>query len=142
MQTVRVRFPRMRYILNWFFSRDCGPQSPWQVILWWETRRFPYNVIIGVAGLISLPLFFLFADASGKIEPGVDVVEPLMLLVSPIIANIAYSAGWAVELVFRCFLRDGNTPGPLFLKLGVIFSVLVIAAPTAIWFCIWLFSLI
>ena len=123
---------------KWLFS---GPQEPrrwWEVILWWEIRRIPYNLILGVVGLVSLLLFFLFVHLAGELYPGEDVIEPIALLLAPILVNIAYTAGWIAELFLRVVWREtSSTIAPILFKLGLSFSLLCAVSPAMIWFVVW-----
>lgn len=58
----------------------------WSIILWWELRRFLYNGIMVVAGLLS---FVICA-----------VNIPLIYLVIGLFLNAIYTLGWIVELVY------------------------------------------
>jgi len=109
----------VRRFLTWFFSRPSEPLSRLGIIAWWEIRRVPYNLIVGVIGAISLLLFFLFISLADELKPGEDAVEPMALLVAPIAANICYTGGWIVELLLSTLRRKGSPPaGPVLLKLG------------------------
>ena len=138
-----VRPPKtsMEDFVNWFFSRDNQHPSAGQVIAWWELRRVPYNLIVGGFGLVSLLLFFLLVTLSHRLAPGEDAVEPLALFAAPIAINIAYTAGWVTELIARKIMRESWFVGPALLRTGMLFSLVVIALPTVIWFFIWLASL-
>jgi hypothetical protein len=46
------RFP------TWVFSNPKDPASPTAVILWWERRRLPFNLIVGTFGILCLVIFF------------------------------------------------------------------------------------
>ena len=85
---------------DWLFSVPSGQRSLRDIILWWEARRLPYNLIVGGVGLCSLLLFFAFTGASGKLAPGEDAVEPFALLAAPFLLNICYTAGWVTEVLF------------------------------------------
>ena len=46
------------------FSAPLGHRSALDVILWWELRRLPYNLIVGFVGLCSLVFFGLALGCS------------------------------------------------------------------------------
>lgn len=104
-----------------------------------EARRIPYNVIVGLVGLIGLLLFFLFITLAHEIKPGEDAIEPMALFAAPFVINIAYTGGWLAELFLRIVWRE-RWPllGPMFLKLGLSFSVIVVLLPAVVWCMIWL----
>jgi hypothetical protein len=47
--------------LGWFFCKKPEQERTrdtlFTIIVWWEARRIPYNIIIAVGGFISLVLF-------------------------------------------------------------------------------------
>ena len=85
----------------WFFSDRRNPHSAAGVIVWWELRRLPFNVIIGAYGIFCLLIFFAAIVTSGHLQPGEDAVEPLALLAAPFVINVLYSLGWIAELTAR-----------------------------------------
>ncbi len=78
-------------------------QSLGQIVIWWEKRRIPYNLIVGTIGFISLLLFLLFITKSRELQPGEDAVEPMALFMAPILMNIGYTLGWFVEGMLKVF---------------------------------------
>src|SRR6185503_20909678 len=88
---------RMHRFSEWMFSVREGERSATDIILWWELRRIPYNLIVGPTGLISLLLFYFFISRTNALKPGEDAVEPIALLAAPVVMNICYTAGWVVE---------------------------------------------
>lgn len=128
-----------REVLYRIFVPPDRERSWWEVIVWWESRRILYNVLVGVMGGASLILMLFFASRPGMLPPGEDVVEPMALIIAPILANICYTAGWVVELILRCILRErARQLGFWLLCLGFAFSLIVVTAPTVIWAFTWL----
>jgi hypothetical protein len=126
---------------SWMYARPQEASSAWTVVLWWEKRRFAYNLLLGTVGLCSLLLFHIFVERSGALPPGEDAGEPIMLILAPFIANLCYTAGWLVELIARRFTTTPADLGPRLLKLGVVFSLAVAMLPTIIWAGIYVGSL-
>ncbi len=103
------------------------------VFTWWESRRLRYNAALGVAGLASTALLVTAAVlfellGHGDALPVFD--EPIGLLVGPLLfafaANVAYTAGWVVELLLRPWLRGrGERIGPVLFRAGLLFSLVV-----------------
>jgi hypothetical protein len=121
-------------VWHWFFERPAAGDSPESIIVWWEIRRIPYNVIVGITGLISFILFLVFILASGELSPGEDAIEPIALLAAPLLVvpiNMAYTLGWLTELGLRHF--DIRVSGPLLMKMGVGLSLLTVASPALYW---------
>ncbi len=110
-----------------------GNRTAWDVVVWWERRRFSVNVLIGGVGFVSLILFFLFITASGTLKPGEDAVEPMALILAPFAFNFFYTAGWVVELFLRLFWPEGRRAiGPALLGMGILFSLAVVCLPSFI----------
>jgi hypothetical protein len=124
---------------RWFVTVPEGPRTTWNVILWWELRRIPYNIVVGALGVISLATFFFFISNADALAPGEDAVEPIALLAAPFLVNIAYTAGWVVELVYRSSTgRKDTRIGPNLFLAGTGFSILVVFFPSAFWGIQWL----
>ncbi len=119
---------------SWMFSVPAGDRSDLRVILWWEQRRLPYNLIVGFVGLCSLAFFALASWQSGELKSGEDAVEPLALLAAPVAANVAYTAGWITEIATRnLWPGKAATIGPALLRLGLLLSVGLELVPSAAW---------
>ncbi len=86
---------------GWLFSNPEEPISPEDVLAWWEARRLPFNVIVGMYGIVCLLIFCAAITTSGHLQPGEDAVEPLALFVAPILVNVLYTLGWIVERTAR-----------------------------------------
>jgi len=123
-----------RRFFNWYFATPEEPRPWFKVIWWWEVRRIPYNLVVGLVGFISLLLFFLFITLAHELKPGEDAVEPLALMAAPFAINIAYTAGWMAELLLRIVWRERSAiVGPAFLRLGLSFSLVVVLLPAILW---------
>jgi hypothetical protein len=121
------------------FSVPPEPRSLRGIIGWWELRRIPYNIIVGSVGLCSLILFFVFITHCDVLQPGEDAEEPIAIILAPFLINICYTGGWVVEIVSRLILRERiERLGPLLLKLGLGFSLLVALLPSVYWGLYWL----
>ncbi len=116
-------------------------RRPYDAIVWWETRRPVFNLVVLVGGAFS----FGIIEAIGVrlVDPGEDVVEPLAVIaggaVFIIAANICYTLGWITELMWS----EGDTWRTEAIRQrvyrrGLLFSALVAAAPgvlvPAMWF--------
>jgi hypothetical protein len=62
------------------------------IILWWEFRRIPYNIIMYFIGLLSFQIGY--------------VTIPLVYLIIGLGLNILYTLGWIIELIFIKRLED------------------------------------
>ena len=120
--------------IRWLFTAPSQPVTAFRVVGWWELRRIPFNLFVGVFGLLAFGVFATSIYSTGVLEPYEDAVEPFMLLLVPIAANICYTAGWLLDAPLRVFWPS-LAPGfsPLLLKLGFGISLLLIAFPAAYW---------
>lgn len=122
-----------RRVANWL-SADLQDLSPLGAVVWWEARRIPFNVIVGVYGLVCLPAFFWAIVTSGHLHPGEDAVEPVVLLAAPVLINALYTLGWLVEVPARLVMPDLSLRfGPRLLKLGLALGLFLISLPVAYW---------
>jgi hypothetical protein len=126
---------------SWMVFRSQEAHSIWRVIGWWELRRLSYNLFLAAVGIPSLIVFFLAISAAHELQPGEDAVEPMALFAAPILANIAYTAGWVVEgaLLWR---RSTQPRGPRLMRFGVLFSLFVILLPAVAWTIVALIRLV
>jgi hypothetical protein len=103
-------------------------------MLWWEARRLPYNVLVGLMACVALPVFLVAISRSGELRAGDDAVEPLALFAAPILANVAYTFGWVTELAINGMFHSGaRRVGPALLRAGLGVSAFVVVAPAFIW---------
>jgi len=72
---------------TWLFRVSDGERSAWDVIVWWEMRRVPYNLIVGTVGFLSLVISYVCIRAAGVPDPGEGAVE-LMVVRSGLRADL------------------------------------------------------
>lgn len=119
---------------DWLFKTQFPPIPWWRIILWWEMRRVPFNLVIGICSVFSLVIFYWSILGSGHLQPGEDAVEPLAFIVAPVVFNICYTLGWLLELSMRAILPSLPSEfGPCLLRLGMGFSLFVISIPALYW---------
>ncbi len=124
----------MRKAVDWMFAPQPPSVSWWWVVLWWEVRRIPYNILVGLYGTFCLLIFFWSITTSGHLEPGEDAVEPMALFAAPLGVNLCYTLGWLVEVPARKFSPSLSPRfGACLLKLGIGLSALLIGMPPAFW---------
>lgn len=119
----------MRFLPR-LFETPTARRSGWQVVVWWEKRRPAYNVILVTSGMLWFVGFALVVKGwFDFLAP--PFFWPLQLALFLMVANICYSGGWIVELLSRSGMRDPPKRfGPVALKAGLIFSILVTGTPT------------
>ena len=121
-------------MLRWLFSVDYEEKSISQIIAWWEIRRIPYNAIIGISGIFSLTLYFIFLELSGHLKTGEDTIEPMALFIAPFLVNICFTAGWILESIIKIIRQSKfKRKSKQFMKLGVGFSLFVVSFPALYW---------
>ena len=108
------------------------------MIGWWEARRIPFNLIVGIAGLLSCIAvglvsmeswsYSLFVRDSGL--PDSPFMNLLVVIIYGIVANIFFTGGWVAELIIRkLWPTQADRFATLTYSLGVVFSVLLTLAP-------------
>jgi hypothetical protein len=124
----------MKRFAAWLFASPLIPTSIWRVIGWWEVRRIPFNIVIGVYGVLCLLIFFWAILTSGELRPGEDAVEPIALIFAPLGINVLYTLGWLVEVPAR-LIQPSLSPrfGPFLLMAGLGLGLFLISLPAAFW---------
>ena len=119
---------------RWLFATPAEPVTALRVVGWWELRRIPFNLVIGVFGLVAFAVFATSIYSAGVLQPGEDAIEPFALLLAPIAANLCYTLGWLVDAPLR-LIRPSLSPRftPLLFRLGLGFSLFVISLPAVLW---------
>lgn len=128
-------------MINWsflrraaLFQREAELTDTWQIIGWWETRRVPYNLLVGIAGLVSIAACFLALGVGGAFlkEPLQRPDPPLfgLVFVYAVIANVFYLGGWLAELAWLRLWRIRQPRlAVLSFSLGLLFSILMTLLP-------------
>jgi hypothetical protein len=123
--------------LQQFISVPERRRTPWEIIAWWELRRLPYNLVVGLAGMLGLLLFIWL----GKVPPALvpePTVEPLPVILFGAGANFFYTAGWVTELSARGLWPDRAAKlGPQLLFTGSLLSVMLALFPALAAFVAW-----
>ena len=119
-----------------FFSRSEPVQSTWQVIAWWEARRVPYNLLVGVMGVVSIALCLATAilcehflnEPIGWPDPPLFAI--FAIVAYAIMANLCYTGGWVAELIVgKVWPGEGKSFGIISFTLGLVFSMLLTLLP-------------
>jgi hypothetical protein len=130
--------------------RDTPPTNAREAIGWWETRRIPFNLIVGIAGILSIVVvcivglgsYFLFDGGVGDfgIPPPLFLVVEVLLF--GIMANVFFTGGWLVELIVRkLWPREADRFATLTFSLGLIFSVFLTLVPAIVVGAVGIFGL-
>ena len=127
-----------RALTGWLFARGEHEVSTFEIILWWEKRRVPYNLIVGVAGLFTCAVTVAVAAiASDKFGeplslPDLPISAVLAVIAYGVGANVCYTGGWISEALVRKIWQERTGAfGQITFTLGLVFSVLITLAPAA-----------
>ena len=110
-------------------------RSDWQsVVVWWELRRIPYDIVVGLVGAISLGSTWALIYFFGGLKVGQDPIEPVALVFLPLLVgfifNACYTAGWIVELMVRSNSDAEYRPlGAILFTGGLLFSLALVSLP-------------
>ncbi|MGH6872531.1 MAG: hypothetical protein ACREHE_13605 [Rhizomicrobium sp.] len=113
---------------------------PWDAFAWWEIRRVPFNLIVLVAGVVTLFAIEIVGARLAGVGPEI-MASPLFVaavLAYAVAANVCYTLGWVTEMLWS----GGDTTrtelhrGRIF-WLGTGFSVLVTLVPMFLFPLLW-----
>jgi hypothetical protein len=116
--------------------RDAPVTSAKEVIGWWESRRIPFNLMVGTAGILTsvivgvvgLGSSILFGSDFGLPNPPLFAL--FGILIYGIVANVCYTGGWIAELVIRrIWPHEADRFATLSFSTGLAFSILLTLAP-------------
>jgi hypothetical protein len=113
-----------------FFDRIQPLASAWQIIGWWESRRVPYNLIVGATGVLTCSVFFLIAVLADYFFhsdfglPDPPLFGIFAVIAYGVMANVCYTGGWLAEIiVLKIWPEDGKGFGKISFALGLLFSI-------------------
>ena len=118
------------------FHRDVSITSTRAAIGWWETRRIPYNLIVGSAGILTciaiaivgMGSYIFFNSDFGLPDPPLFAIFGVILY--GILANVCFTGGWVAELIVqRIWPEEANRFATTSFSLGLILSVLLTLTP-------------
>ena len=95
------------------------------ILKWWESRRLPYNVIVGVSGALTMSIATVFAQLIGQPMAVAQVLTPVLPIA--IMANVCYTLGPLTEWsLHKLWGREVLPVGPHLFRAGLILSTGVI----------------
>lgn len=123
---------------NWFFSAPKGERSFREIILWWEIRRIPYNIIIGSIGFISFLILYFFmrtAPMSSRELVGERFELTIFTLIGlPVALNLCYTLGWVVEVTLgKVWADDRFSLASRMMRFGLGISLFIVLFPSVVW---------
>jgi hypothetical protein len=117
----------MNTLLKKIFTAESEHRSNREIIRWWERRRAFYNLIMLVAGLITIILAVSLGEIS--IPDTINVTPPVLIFA--ISANLFYTLGWILEITCTKFISNKEIlqkMGPVLFIAGTILSILFTVA--------------
>lgn len=125
-------------IFDEIFSTPPAGRS-WQAkILWWEVRRIPYNLILGICGIASILIMETAFDLPPSLPFAERDWEPFSIIIFAVLANIFYTAGWIVELLIQNQPHENiKSFAPRYYYKGLVFSVWLAFLPGAVHLLSW-----
>lgn len=137
-----------RILATRLFSRAAELRTIPQIVWWWEMRRVPYNLIVGLTGILTC---FLVVAISGLIPRGESslagggspIFEIASIILYGIVANACYSGGWISEILAKAIWKErAGAIGEISFAFGLVFSVVVTLLPAIVIFCFALSSMV
>jgi hypothetical protein len=110
---------------------------PWNVIVWWEIRRVPFNLFLLLLGLISTAVV-MFAGEH-HFGPSADFGSPFFgAILYALAANFCYTLGWVTELIwFRGDSALSEKMRPKVFRAGLILSSVLTLLPAVLVPVLW-----
>ena len=109
--------------------------SAGEIILWWETRRIPYNCAVAIVGFVSVAV--LLTVGRHLVSEQEPLFSPFLLFIGILLygigANVCYTFGWLTELLLHKFNgHDTARFASSAFKTGLALSCVVTSFP--VWF--------
>jgi hypothetical protein len=121
------------------WKRESPASNGVEALVWWESRRIQFNLIVGCAGIVTCVVIGTIAAATEiffNIEfglPNPPIFAVIGIFLYGIIANVCFTGGWITELFLRRFSpREADRFATTSFFCGVIFSVLLTLAPAVL----------
>jgi hypothetical protein len=112
-----------------------------KIIWWWECRRIPFNLIIGLLGIVTCVCLLAMEGISEKYQkqfyPSGGGGSPIFFVIMPILygitANVCYTGGWILEIVAKKLWQERAANfGEISFALGFAFSIVLTLVPIAV----------
>jgi hypothetical protein len=116
-------------LLNNFLEHNDEDRSIIEIILWWEKRRFLYNGIVFLAGIISLIIILLASYFHESVTHEPADFEFFGGFIFAFMCNVGYTLGWLTEI----FIKPSTTYGPKMFRFGLYLTLICVALPSIIW---------
>jgi hypothetical protein len=115
------------------------PESPAQVIDWWESRRPIFNLVIGGVGVMTLGIMNVMFAMPPLEDPMPWQFTVFGAVLYGTAANMCYSFGWMAELFLRRYISHDTGPvGAALFRYGFAFSIGLTLVPAGVATLAWL----
>jgi len=130
----------VRKVLTWrTFRRRDDVTRPLAIIAWWELRRIPYNVAVGLTGMLTITAveWLVESEAAWRHQPVDPDWPPTAAMVGVILyglmANVCFTGGWITELFVRKVWQDrAGSFAQIAFFFGFVASILLTLLPIAV----------
>jgi hypothetical protein len=123
--------PRTSLVTELLFPLPAVRRSPLGILMWWESRRLVYNVVVGATGVVTLGI----VSAISAIPPGLPGIRPPLVAILAYggLANLCYTFGPMVEIALQRLWNHKVLPvGPALFRQGLAFSVGLTLLPVVV----------
>jgi hypothetical protein len=113
-----------------------------EIIKWWELRRIPFNIAVGITGVFTCVVILIVATVSSSTfgeslglpdPPGIAIFG---IIGYGIVANLCFTCGWVVEILVRTIWQEkAGAFAQISFSVGLLFSILLTLVP-AVFFVI------
>lgn len=102
-----------------------------RVLIWWEVRRIPYNIVVLPFGLIGLVFESVMLDLCFPVRAAdVEVIPFIEIMLGAITVNICYCAGCGLEIIATlCCEERARKIAPYLWLVGIGFSICMCMLP-------------
>jgi len=119
------------------FHREPAIATPWAIVGWWEVRRVPFNLIVGMVGIVTVATGSLAMSVTNAfLETPLHRPDPPLFffaLIYALVVNLFYTGGWLAELLWRRMWGGPHGElATLSFRLGLLFSILITLLPAVI----------
>jgi NhaP-type Na+/H+ or K+/H+ antiporter len=117
------------------FNRGDVPAGAGAVLLWWESRRLAYNIVVGITGIVTVGLLvansLIRGDDCGIPNPPLFA---LLLIIGYVMANVCYTLGAFAEIVARVTMgkESASKLGRTSFIVGLALSTILTIAPAVL----------
>lgn len=112
------------------------------ILRWWESRRIPFNLVVGGSGLTAIAAAMLVASLPPA-APGFGM-SWVPVVVYGVMANLCFTLGPAIEIALeKLWGKDVLPAGPVLWRMGLTFSIgLTLGLPLILLAVGWVFRVL